>query len=335
MRPLWTMGLLLATSFSAKSFAAPTVTVDVTVHWEGRDLLAPNVDALERMRKTYPDIPVTHFVNPVYFLDEAKATDNINAMQRVFTAQDEVGLYLAPVEYLVKEAGVIQKLSPSFWGYMDEGELCENDCGLDVPLTVYTREETLRILSAAHRTLVQAGFSNPQSFTVRGWMEAPFLTRLAASFGYRFDLSPVDPELVTPKLREFPLSAWVAERWSMLTNPDAEALQKLANSHPQVRSIPQRGGIMELNEQREILARFDRQVKEGREDEVFTLALSAEAAFQSWPKLRVVLQGLQDKARKQNLNLRFATVSGVKNSRPTAANMRISTRFSHQAEARK
>lgn len=334
MRPLWTMGLLLATSFSGKSLAANTVTIDVTVHWEGRDLHAPNVDALERMRKTYPDIPVTHFVNPVYFLDEAKATENLNAMQRVFGNQDEVGLYLAPVENLVKEAGVILKLAPSFWGYADEGEICENDCGLDVPLTVYTREETLKILSAAHRTLVQAGFTNPKSFTVRGWMEAPFLTQLAGSFGYRFDLSPIDPSLVTPKLREFPLSAWVAERWGMLVKPNAETLETLG-SHPLVRPVPQRGGIMELNEQREIVARFEKQVKEGKGDEVFTLALSAEAAFQSWPKLRVVLQSLQEKAKKQGITLRFATVSGAKNSRPTASNMRISHRFSRQAEARK
>lgn len=335
MRPLWTMGLLLATAYSGTSFAANTVTIDVTVHWEGRDLHAPNVDALDRMRKTFPDIPLTHFVNPVYFLDEAKATDNFNAMQRVFGSQDEVGLYLAPVENLVKEADVILKLAPSFWGYADEGEFCENDCGLDVPLTVYTREETLKILSAAHRTLVQAGFSSPKSFTVRGWMEAPFLTRLAGSFGYRFDLSPIDPGLVTPKLREFPLSAWVTERWGMLVKPDAETLKTLAGPDSLVQPVPQRGGVMELNEQREIMARFDKQVKEGSEDEVFTLALSAEAAFQSWPKLRVVLQSLQEKAKKQGITLRFATVSGVKNSRPTASNMRISQRFSRQAEARK
>jgi hypothetical protein len=49
----------------------------------------------------------------------------------------------------------------------------------------------------------------------------------------------------------------------------------------------------------------------------------------------MVLQSLQEKAKKQNITLRFATVSGVKNSRPTASNMAISTRFSHQAEARK
>jgi hypothetical protein len=121
----------------------------------------------------------------------------------------------------------------------------------------------------------------------------------------------------------------------MLAKPNAETLRALASSHPLVRAIPQRGGIMELNEQREILARFESHVKEGGEDEVFTLALSAEAAFQSWPKLRVVIQGLQEKAKKQGVTLRFATVSGAKNSRPTASNMRISHRFSRQAEATK
>jgi hypothetical protein len=329
------MGLVLASSFSGSAFAAKTVTVDIAVHWEGRELHAPNVDALERMRKTYPDIPMTHFVNPVYFLDEANASENLAAMQRVFTAQDEVGLYLAPMETLVKEAGVILKLSPSFWGYMDEGELCGNDCGLDVPMTVYTREETLRLFSAAHRTLLQTGFNGLQSFTVRGWMEAPYLTRIAAAFGYRYDLSPVDPDLVTAKLREFPISAWVAERWGMLSQADGGSSGKLASNHPQLRPVPQRGGIMELNEQHEILARFEQHVKQARTDEVFTLALAAEAAFQSWPKLRMILQSLQEKAKKQNISLRFATVSGTKNSRPSASNMRISTRFSHQAEARK
>jgi len=334
MRPLWTMGLLLAFGLSSfSSFAAPTV--NVAVFWEGRDLLLPNVDALDRLRKTFPDIPLTHFVNPVYFLDEAKAEDNAEALQRILTAQDEVGLYLAPIEVLVKQAGLILKLSPTFWGYMDEGDVCENDCGLDVPLTVYDREESLRLLAAAHVTLQKAGFTELRSFAVRGWMEAPYLTQLAAAFGYRYDFSPVNPMLVTAKLREFPISDWVAQRWSMLTQGDAATLQKFAKTHPKVRSIPQRGGILDLNEQREILARFDRFIKEPLEDEVFTLSLSAESAFQSWPKLRVVLQGLNERAKKQNFTLRYATVSGIKNGRPTAGNMRISTRFSHQAEARK
>ncbi|HYX32500.1 MAG TPA: hypothetical protein VE954_05255 [Oligoflexus sp.] len=336
MRPLWTMGLLLACGFSsAKSFAAPPITVEVTVNWEGRALQAPNVDALDRLRRTFPDIPVTHFINPVYFLDEAKAADNAAALERVFTSQDEVGLYLAPMDTLVNEAGVMLKLSPTFWGYVDEGELCENDCGLDVPLTVYNREDTLRLFSAAHRTLRQAGFSDLKSFAVRGWLEAPFLTQMAAALGYAYDLSPVDPVLVTSKLREFPISTWVSQRWGMLTQADPATLQKLAQSHPKVRPIPQRGGILELNEQREILARFDRMVKDKREDEVFTLSMSVESAFQSWPKLRMVLLGLTERAKKQNITLRYTTVSGVKNSRPTAANMRISTRFSQQAEARK
>jgi hypothetical protein len=309
--------------------------VDVAVFWEGRALQAPNVDALDRLRKTFPDIPLTHFVNPVYFLDVAKAEDNTAALQKIFTAEDEVGLYLAPIEALVKQAGVTLKLSPTFWGYTDEGDVCDNDCGLDVPLTVYDREESLRLLSAAHATLDKVGFTELRSFVVRGWMEAPYLTQLAAAFGYRYDLSPVNPLLVTAKLREFPISYWVTQRWGMLIQGETASLPMLTNSHPKVRAIPQRGGILDLNEQREILARFDHFIKEPLEDEVFTLSLSVESAFQSWPRLRAVLQGMNERAKEQNISLRYATVSGVKNSRPTAPNVRISTRFSQQTEARK
>jgi hypothetical protein len=334
MRSLWTMGLLFAVGCSSwTAFSASTLTIDVTVNWEGRDLQVPNVDALERLRATFPDIPLTHFVNPVYFLDEANATDNAQALQKILADHDEVGLYLAPMEPLVKQAGVILKLVPTFWGYLDEGELCMTDCGLDVPLTVYTREETLKLLATAQRTLHAAGFSGLKSFMVRGWMGAPHITQLAAAFGYRFELSPIDPGLVTPKLGEFPISAWVQQSWSALHQADAAAVQKLVNSHPLVKTIPQRGGIVELNDPQEILARFDRHVKEQRTEEVFTLALSTESAFLSWPKLRVILESLQERAKKQNITLRFATVSGAKNSRPMAANMRISTQLSQQAEA--
>ncbi|WP_141736017.1 hypothetical protein [Oligoflexus tunisiensis] len=334
MRSLWTMGLLSAVSCSSwTAFSASTLTIDVTVHWEGRELLAPNLDALERLRKAFPDIPVTHFVNPTYFLDETKAAGNVLAMHKIFAAHDEVGLYLVPMEPLVKKAGVILKLEPTFWGYLDEGELCRDDCGLDVPLTVYTREETLKLLAVAQRTLHAAGFTALKSFTVRGWMGAPYITELAAAFGYRFEMTPVDPGLVTPKLGEFPISAWVQQSWSVLARADAATVQKLSTHHPTVRAVPQRGGIVELNDPQEILARFDRQVKEERTDEVFTLALSAESAFLSWPKLRAILKSLQERAKKQKVTLHFATVSGAKNSRPTAANVSISTRLSQHAEA--
>lgn len=342
MRSLPVMGLMLSLSsifLSSLAFAAPNIVVQIGVYWEGRDLQDPNIEALDRLRKAFPAIPLTHFVNPAYFLDEAKNTESIAAFQRVFADADEVGLYLAPIESLVKDAGVILKLSPSFWGYVDEGEVCEKDCGLDVPMAVYNREEALKILASAHQAMLKAGFRDLRSFAVRGWLEAPFITRLAFSFGYRYDLSPIDPDLVVPKLKEFPISAWVSQRWAELAGADGEAVQKLVQSQKPMRWIPQRGGLLDLSEQREILARFDRLVKERREhpelDDVFTLGISVETAFQSWPKLRLLLSSLEERAKKQDFKLKYVTASGEKNSRPTALNMAISTRFMQQAEARK
>ncbi len=317
---------------SSLAVAEPLVTVQVGVYWEGRDLQEPNIDALIRLRKTFPAIPLTHLVNPAYFLDQAKATDNLQTLQKVVQAEDEVGLYLAPIEALVQHAGTILKLQPSFWGYLDEGEVCESDCGLDVPLTVYNREEVLRLFFSAQSTMQKAGFTGLKSFAVRGWMEAPFVTELASAFGYRVDLSPIDPNLIALKLREFPIADWVTQRWGELNNADPETVQRFSQADPLLTKLPQIGGVLELTEQREILARFDRLVKNQREhplfNQVFTLGISVETAFQSWPKLRTLLQSMQERAKAQNFDLKFVTASSTKNSRPIASDMRISTRLS-------
>jgi|GEM_PF-3339755 len=335
MRSFCSWGLLassLLLFISPFAHAEPTVTVQVTVYWEGRELKEPNVDALMLLRKNFPAIPLTHLVNPAYFLDEAKDTDNLQSLQRVVQTDDEVGLYLAPIEALVRHAGIILKLQPSFWGYIDEGEVCENDCGLDVPLTVYNREEVLSLFFSAQTVMQKAGFIGMKSFAVRGWMEAPFVTQLASAFGYQVDLSPIDPNLIVPKLREFPISSWVAHRWGELINADPEALQRFSQVDPLVRKLPQMGGVLELTDQREILARFDRSLKDRREhplfNQAFTLGISAETAFQSWPKLRMILQRMQERAKAQNFAVKFVTASSTKNSRPIATDMRISTRLS-------
>ncbi len=339
MRARVALGLALVSLMPSLCFAGTEINVQVSAYWEGRELRDPNIEALAHFRKAFPAIPLTHFINPTYFLDESKTVERLQSLQSVMQSDDEVGLYLAPMEPLVREAGVILKLQPSFWGYMDEGEICEDDCGLDVPLTVYNREEVLRIFAVAHQTMLKAGFTGLRSFAVRGWMEAPFLIPLAAAFGYQVDASPIDPELVSRKLKEFPIAAWLTQRWGTVLDENAEFNAQLIPSGSKIRFIPQLGGILELNEQKDILARFDRLVKDRIEHpnhrEIFTLSLSAETAFQSWPKLKMILQSLDERAKKDNLTLTFATASAAKNGRPIAISERISSKLAAKAVVRK
>lgn len=309
--------------------AATKLTVQLSLNWEGRKLQQPNIDALQRLRQAFPAIPLNHLINPVYFLDSQNSDESQRLIHENIQSQDELGLYLSSAESLIRKSAVVPKLSPTFWGYFDEGEFCKEDCGLDVPLTVYNREDVLKIFITAHQTMKDFGFTQLQSLAVRGWLDVPFLGEMAAVFGYRFDLSPVDPLLVAMKLQEFPISQWVASSWGELRDP--KTLLNLSLSGKTLDRIPQAGGILELNEQQQILQRFDRIIKLKQENpansSVFSLSMSSESFFQTWPKLRFVLQSMQERAKNQDVELEFSTPSMTKSARPISENMRISTKL--------
>jgi len=43
------------------------IVVVVSVDWEGRSLLAENLELIAAFRQRHPDVPIQHFLNPAYY----------------------------------------------------------------------------------------------------------------------------------------------------------------------------------------------------------------------------------------------------------------------------
>ena len=94
----------------------PRVRLLVSVIWEGYEVSSLNIRALEKFREIYPDMALTHFLSPAYFLKPTLTPIKVALMQRVFRAHDRVGVYMQPWKSLTEEAGVLFRNKPTFWG---------------------------------------------------------------------------------------------------------------------------------------------------------------------------------------------------------------------------
>ena len=295
--------------------AAEQWPLQVVLYWEGHGLDEPNLEALEKLRIAYPELTLSHLINPSYFLDGELSESNLSAFNRVLKPDDEVGLYLSSIQPLIELANIRMRFQPTFWGHLDDREICQKDCGLDVPLSGRTREELLRLFSSADSALKQAGFRDMKTFAARGWLGNRLLQTIAQSFAYNRDLTALDPRLLSPKLRAFPFYRWAKDRWDEEASLTVPEIASFASSR-----VTQ-GGTLDFNEASEIIARFD---KVNPALKPFQIALSQETAYFSSRRLQSVLKNLKEKAEQKDAQLLYQTASDTKNGRPIADPRHIS-----------
>lgn len=308
-RPFVLICNLLLASWSG---AAERVPATFVVIWEGNSVEELNVRALAALRQEFPSIPFLHLINPSYF--QAGKPESSELIARTVLPQDEIGLYLVPTHALLKEADVLPRSKPTFWGYSDESDFCRDDCGQHVPLSVYSRDEVLKIFWTAHEIMQSAGFKDLKSYAVRGWMAPPGIDEIAKALGYTNDLTRIDPSLVAAKLKEFPISRWISV-------PAFEAVS--ANAIPS--AWVQKGGVVEFNPPDDIAKRLKEFTANPRDARaLFSISLSQENGFMNRARVAATMQSLQKSAADSGIDLSFQTASGAKNSRPLLEKVRLS-----------
>lgn len=299
---------------SAPSVFAAKLDAYLVVKWEGRELEEPNLEALDSLRKKFPEVPVIHLINPTYFKESAKQSgENLDAIRKRIADQDEVGLYLAPNANLVKAADVLAIRKPTFWSYSEE--VCSKDCGLAVPMTVYNRSDIVKLIYTAHSVMKEFGFQDLQSFAVHGFIHPAGAQNVADSLAYTNDLTAVDTSLVKSHLKEFPIGNWL-ESNELPTAPET------------LKAWTQAGGLIEYNNDDEILRRFKTFFSEEQDKRsAFIVSVSQENIYMNALRLERSIQGMKDQATASGDQLVFDVMTKGKKGRPVAKNKVISRKL--------
>lgn len=153
-----------------------------TVDWEGVDPGKANMEALGNMARDYK-IPLTHFYNPRLYIN-VKVTDfrekEITTWLKNRLADgDDMAMHLHMQFDMVEEAGINAKYDDVTW---DNGL-----SGYDMPSTVYSYEEYLKILQWGKNKLVEMGLPEPKGYRAGGWFANMNNMKAIKDAGFTYD----------------------------------------------------------------------------------------------------------------------------------------------------
>lgn len=298
-------GLFFGLALPAR--AADTVQLLVALHWEGRDLHEHNLQAIRAFREQFRDVRLVHFVSPAYFLKgDASAAARIKSVMR---PGDRVGLALGGWKSIATAAQVTFRDGPTFWGHKLRAIDCKDDCGIDVPLTVYADGDAAQLVATGLSILEINGFGRVQSLAITGWVASPDLLRAAAKSGVRYDFSAVAPASIERRAGRFPLFQWVRDQWATVT---IQAQPFTVDGVAGVLEVPQTLAAIDYLAADDTLSNFRATIelikREPGKDRIFSLAAYQETAFKELPRLAAALQALFAEAVSQGISVQPAAI---------------------------
>lgn len=213
------------------------IELTISVDWEGFSLDAENLIAFQQFRNEFPGIKIVHFLSAAYFTKPGvNALATAERIRSVMRAGDEVGLHLHAFESLTNTAGVAFRDSVTFWG-RPYSEPINGDRGHDVPLSVFNKDELLRLIRTSKEILNRNGFGDVQSFRAGGWVATPDVLEVLALEGIVNDSSAVPTEFIAQTVGDrSPLYLITKSLW-----PD----QTVTKDRPYIISTPM-GDIVEF-----------------------------------------------------------------------------------------
>lgn len=227
----------------------------VTVDWEGRDLLEPNLQAMEAFRTNWPNVPLVHFLNAAYFTKPRADAELVTTrIERALSSQDERGLHLHGWKSLFEASGVTFRNTPTVWDAQGSVTDCAFDCGHEVPISAYTAEELEKVLRFSRNTLEQRGFGQAKSFRAGAWLLTEPVRTALGRLGFANDNSAVFAKHLSSEIGERPLYALVLELWKDTTPSSQPFGLELPSAKTSLLEIPDNGALADYMSAEEMFA---------------------------------------------------------------------------------
>lgn len=245
-------GLITTVPAESKSNAERRIIVTLGIHWEGESLRSYNLEAIRNFRRKFDGVNFVHFIDPAYFLKPG--VDKSNVKEQISSAVqkgDVIALQVHGWQSVVREAKVVFRDSPTFWGQPLTPKECKFDCGHEVPINIYSVPELRQIIRVGSQTLEDVGFKKPTYFAAGGWLSSSNVQEAAVLEGMVRDYSPVPPSLVYSHLKAYPLFGWINGLWEEILPFSQPFNKKLSGGNLLV--MPNTAGSVDYQRSQEII----------------------------------------------------------------------------------
>jgi hypothetical protein len=284
----------------------------VTVDWEGRDLREDNLRAMEDLRAHFPQVKIIHFLNAGYYTKQgANAADVTARINRPLREGDEKALHIHGWKRLFEASGVGFRASPTFWGTSlnANGRECIEDCGHEVPISLYSTEELRKVVKFSLDKLETNGFGRARSFRCGGWMAKTTVRDAIAAEGLTYEHSAVPTVFLQPKLGTMPVYGWLSELWQGTT--DVSQPYTLATATTPLTEVPDNGALADYVSPAQMMDVFEKNkaafLRDRRKNVVVSVGFHQETAASYLPQLEIALTRMLDEAKAENLPLESVT----------------------------
>ena len=289
---LW-LGLWL----TCPAMAAEQMQLWITVDWEGLSLDEDNLQAMQRFRQQFPQIPLLHLVNPAYFIQPGIHRAQVGSQIRsTFLPQDKVGLHLHPMRTLVEYCGLAYQATPSVSG---RDEHCRQaSCGHSVSLELaYSETELTRLVHCSSDLMVQNGFNRPRHFRAGAWQLGPKLQAALVANGFSWDSSRIDARLLTTR--------WHADSPLIKTlqqlHPGSTPLEQPYALSYQLMEYPDNAALADYTNTQQLLRLFEPLLNQA--PSVMVLGFHQESAADYLLPLERAIPHMQRLAKQKNVTL--------------------------------
>lgn len=287
----------------------------VTVDWEGRDLREENLRAMQNLHAHFPQVKIVHFLNAAYFTkSDIDATYAKTRIASAIADGDEKGLHIHGWKRLFEASGVTFKSSPTFWGTSLRPNECINDCGHEVPISLYSTSELRKVVKFSLDKLESQGFGRAKSFRCGGWMAKPEVREAIAAEGLLYEESAVPVVFLQPKLATVPVYGWLSDLWHDTTQTSQP--YKIPTAAGELTEIPDNGALADYVSADQMYGTWEANkavflAGNKKKNVVVSIGFHHETAATYLPQLEAALTRIYANAKDEKLPLESVTTAEV------------------------
>lgn len=302
VRLVMTILCISITACQAAQQAAPRIiNVYVTVDWEGFSLEQDNLDAVMAFRKRYPQIPLWHFMNPVYWVRAGADVKAISArINPVLQPQDVIGLHLHGWKKMFDYCHIPYQAEPEFGG---RDEHCTSgDCGYAVSLELaYDQTALARLFTCSAYALEHLGYGRVNSYRAGGWQLGPKSIAALHASDFVVDSSRTDAH-------------WVEQEWKGKTrlvefiqqlHPNASVLDQPYALTDKLKEYPDNASLADYTREDDLVQAFETVLQ--HHGDAFVTGFHQETAFEFLHRLEDAIPRMEAAAKAAGVTIQWRT----------------------------
>lgn len=289
----------------------------ISVDWEGGTIRDQNIEVMEKMRLDFPEIPLTHFLNAVYYTrPENKKEEVTAAIKRTIRDGDELGLHIHGWQSLFEAAGVTYRSEPT---YLDLNTEKLGDFGYTVDIGAYEIEEMQKVIAFSVKTLEDEGFGRAVSFRSGAWLGRNSVLIALAREGFLRDSSAVatfhfDDEFFTDSI----WYQWLNDLWPNI-ELDSQPYMKTLQDEKEARTIleiPDNGALADYVRAKQMVQVYERCLAYKRmhpqEHVTMNFGFHDVNAFRYLERVTEGIRLIQARAKQDNIKIVPVTTETMK-----------------------